>query len=41
MEGKKTLVPADFLIDDLIVKHAYYGKNISDHIPMETVMKFI
>ncbi len=41
MEGKKTLVPADFLIDDLIVKHAYYGKDISDHMPMETIWNFV
>ncbi|MHA2357889.1 MAG: hypothetical protein ACXABK_03880, partial [Candidatus Heimdallarchaeaceae archaeon] len=41
MEGKKTLLPADFLIDDLIVKRAYYGKKISDHIPMDEIIDFI
>jgi peroxiredoxin len=41
MEGKKMLVPADFLIDDLTVKHAYYGKDISDHMPMNIVKGFL
>ena len=33
-EGQKTLLPADFLFDDLIVKRTYYSKRISDHLPM-------
>ena len=39
MEGKKSMVPADFLIGpDLVVERAYYGKDISDHMPMQEIM---
>lgn len=39
MEGKKSLVPADFLIGpDLRVEKAYYGKDISDHMPIQEIM---
>ena len=42
MEGSKALLPADFLVDcDLIVKEAYYGKDIGDHLPMEIIRQFI
>ena len=38
MEGNKSLVPADFLIGpDLIVKNAYYGSDISDHMPIQEI----
>ena len=40
MEGKKALVPADFLIGpDLMVVKAYYGKDISDHMPLQEIME--
>ena len=39
MEGKKSLVPADFLIGpDLVVKKAYYGSDISDHMPIQEIV---
>ena len=41
MEGKKNLLPADFLIENLIIKSAYYGKTISDHIPIEEIEEFL
>ncbi|MHA1953373.1 MAG: redoxin domain-containing protein [Candidatus Heimdallarchaeaceae archaeon] len=41
MEGKKNLLPADFLIENLIVKKAYYGKTISDHLPIDEIRAFI
>ena len=41
MENEKTLVPADFLIEDGIIKEVYYGKDISDHIPIEIIERFL
>lgn len=42
MEGNKALVPADFLIGpDLEVREAYYGRDISDHIPVERILEFL
>jgi len=41
MEGKKNLLPADFLIDNLKVKKAYYGKTISDHLPIDEIKEFL
>lgn len=41
MENKKTLVPADFLIENGVIKQAYYGKDISDHIPFQDIEDFI
>lgn len=41
MENDKTIVPADFLIEDGIIKQAYYGKDISNHIPIEDIKKFV
>lgn len=39
--GPKTTVPADFLIDETgIVRHAYYGKDISDHLDLDIVEAF-
>jgi len=39
--GPKTTIPADFLIDENgVVKHAYYGKNITDHLDLEIVEAF-
>lgn len=38
MEGKIAMIPADFLIKpDLIVRRAYYGKDIGDHLPTEEI----
>ena len=41
MENDKTMVPADFLIENGIIKAAYYGKDISDHISFETIESFL
>lgn len=42
MEGDKTMVPADFLINgDGTIHTAYYGKNIGDHIPLEEIHRFL
>jgi peroxiredoxin len=41
MEGKRDLLPADFLIENLEIKKAYYGKKISDHIPIEEIRDFL
>lgn len=41
MENDKTMVPADFLIEGGIIKQAYYGKDISNHIPLDDIKKFI
>ena len=41
-EGKKTLIPADFLIGpDLRIEVAYYGKDIGDHLPIEEIERFL
>ncbi len=40
-EGQKTLLPADFLIDNLTVKRAYYSKKISDHLPIGELIDLI
>ena len=35
-------VPADFLVDEQFrIQHAYYGKHIGDHIPLETIDSFL
>jgi hypothetical protein len=42
MEGKRALIPADFLIGpDLIIRRAYYGKDIGDHIPIKEIKLFL
>ena len=42
MEGDTAMIPADFLIGpDLIVRHAFYGKDISDHIPIPDIENFL
>jgi hypothetical protein len=42
MEGDKALIPADFLIGpDLVIKRAYYGKEIGDHMPLDDIEAFI
>ncbi|WP_111641672.1 peroxiredoxin family protein [Marinimicrobium alkaliphilum] len=36
------VVPADFLLDeDGRIEHIWYGRDVSDHIPLETVTRFI
>jgi peroxiredoxin len=36
--GPKTTVPADFLVDEKgVIQYAYYGKDISDHLDIDTV----
>ena len=41
-EGSKTRIPADFLLDgEQMIQHAFYGKVIADHIPFETVDRFL
>lgn len=42
MEGSKSLLPADFLIDlDQKIVKAYYGKDIGDHLPIEDILKYL
>jgi len=42
MEGKKAMIPADFLIGpDLTVKVAYYGKDIGDHLPIQRIDEWL
>lgn len=42
MEGSKTRIPGDFLIDEEgFVRDAFYGKVIADHIPFERVEAFV
>ncbi len=40
-EGKQNLVPADFLIEKMIIKKAYYGKTIADHISFKEINQFL
>jgi len=38
-DGNMNRIPADFLIDENgKIAIAYYGKNISDHLPLETIL---
>lgn len=38
VEGSFTRLPAEYLIDESqMIKHIYYGKTITDHIPLEKV----
>jgi peroxiredoxin Q/BCP len=40
-EATKSLMPADFLIDEnFIIQQAYYGQNMADHIPLERITSF-
>lgn len=41
-KGSKTLIPADFLIDEegRIIK-VYYGTHIGDHLPIEVINDFV
>lgn len=41
-DGDSFLIPADFLVDEnQIVRTAYYGKDISDHLPINDIRKFV
>jgi len=41
-KGSKTLIPADFLIDETgTIVNAYYGSDISDHIPFAEIEAFL
>jgi peroxiredoxin Q/BCP len=40
-EGQQNLVPADFLIENMIIKKAYYGKTIADHIAFKDIIRFL
>lgn len=38
-DGNMSRIPADFIIDENgKIKMAYYGKNISDHLPLEIIL---
>lgn len=40
--GSKTLIPADFLVnEDGIIEYVFYGNDISDHISLDTVDEFL
>jgi len=42
IEGKWAMVPADFLVGpDLLIHEAFYGRDISEHIPLERVERFL
>lgn len=42
MDGTKTRIPADFLIDaDGVIRTSFYGRKIADHIPFELVDAFL
>ena len=41
-EGVMALVPADFLIGpDLVVRRAYYGGDIGDHLPLDLIPSYL
>ncbi len=40
-EGQVNLVPADFLIENLVIKRAYYGNSIADHLPLKEIYQFL
>jgi peroxiredoxin len=40
-QGNLATLPADFLVDGKgVIRHAYYGKDIGDHLPFEQVKAF-
>jgi len=42
IEGKWAMVPADFLIGpDLLIHEAFYGRDISEHMPFERIERFL
>ncbi|EIL99497.1 redoxin domain-containing protein [Rhodanobacter denitrificans] len=39
--GDPSLMPADFLIDERgYIRHAYYGRDLGDHLPLQHVHSF-
>ncbi|MCK5046070.1 MAG: redoxin domain-containing protein [Candidatus Heimdallarchaeota archaeon] len=40
-EGQQNLVPADFLIENMVIKRAYYGRSIADHISFKEITQFL
>ncbi len=40
-EGQQNFVPADFLIENMIIKKVYYGKSIADHIAFKVIIQFL
>ncbi len=40
-EGQQNIVPADFLIENMIIKKAYYGRSIADHISFKDIHQFL
>lgn len=41
-DNEFNMIPADFLIDEQgIIQHAFYGKNIGDHLPTHFIEAFI
>jgi peroxiredoxin len=42
MEDDKSIIPADFLInDDGTIHTAFYGNHIGDHLPIEKINRFL
>ena len=42
IDGKKSIIPDDFLINpDYTIHTSYYGKNIGDHLPIDSIRKFL
>ncbi len=42
IEGNPATVPADFLIDaDLIVREAYYGRDVGDHLSTDVIERWL
>jgi peroxiredoxin len=42
MEGRRTLIPADFLIDEsMMIIEAFYGTNISSHIDINVIENYL
>lgn len=42
VEGDMNRIPADFLIDEEgIIRKTFYGKDISDHMPIEDIVTFV
>ncbi len=42
VEGAKSLIPADFIIDgNLNISKVYYGNDIGDHMPINMIMEFL
>jgi len=41
VDGDPRLVPAHFLVDEIgIIRVAYYGRDIGDHLPLDTIAGF-